>query len=45
MQGVPERVVDKVMVLSDRRDVKAEIRKGIDEALNKLTEVVERDFG
>jgi len=45
MQGVPERVVDKVMVLSDRRDVKAEIRKGIDESLNKLTEVVERDFG
>jgi len=45
MQGVPDACVDEVMMAKSRREAKAEIRKAVDFALNKLTEVVERDFG
>ena len=45
LQGVPDACVDDVMVASGRREAKSEIRKAIDFALNKLTEVIERDFG
>lgn len=44
IQSVPDRVVDKVMGSTDRTEVIRTITEEINEQLNKLTEVVERDF-
>ncbi len=46
MQGIPDACVDKVLLnAGDRRKAKREIADAVEFALNKLTEVVERDFG
>ena len=44
LQSVPDRVVDNVIGKSDRNEVMRIISDEINEQLNKLTEVVERDF-
>lgn len=44
IQSIPDRVVDEVIGKTDRNEVIRIIAKEIDEQLNKLTEVVERDF-
>lgn len=44
VQSVPDRVVDKVIGCTDRTEVIRTITEEINEQLNKLTEVVERDF-
>jgi len=44
MQGIPDAIVDEILVEHDRTKIHKIIKKGVDDALNKLTEVVERDF-
>ena len=45
MQGVPDRVADDLAIETDRNKCYRIMLDGINEALRKLTDMVERDFG